>query len=272
MIYIIAVVLLFALLHYSVLTSAPLTQLNITIPVSGHNKNTIVETSNISSRPVNTNITNTNIPYRVTFEKSRSNSLRRRDWLQGILAAILGVLATISLFIKFLLDLTIIRIPQPQINEANVNERAVYVNPLNMVIVVVLSLAVAIIIILSLTRLRVKLGRYYVPRLGRERISVEPLEKIDYNLDFKDLRTAIISSFRYLYFLSLEKLGLSEARTPREVALELDKIGLADEAWLIVSAFEELKYGKRIPKWITLKDLREAVRNIEGKILQWSNQ
>ena len=272
MIYIVAVVLLFVLLHYSVLTSTPLTQLNITIPVSGHNENIIVKTSNTSSRPVNTNITNTNIPYRVTFEKSRSNSLRRRDWLQSILAAILGVLAAISLFIKFLLDLTIIRIPQPQINEANVNEGMVYVNPLNMVIVVVLSLVVATIIILLLTRSHAKLRRRYVPRLGRGRISIEPLEKIDYNLDFKDLRTAIISSFRYLYFLSLEKLGLSEARTPREVALEFDKLGLANEAWLIVSAFEELKYGKRIPKWITLKDLREAVRSIEGKILQWSNQ
>ncbi len=270
--YIVSLILLFSILHYMVFTSIPLTQLDLSVPIENNYQQIIVNRGTESKRDseIHLNITSTYSP--PSISRGKDKSLKEEGWLHKILGVILSILSAISMFIKFLIDLTVIRVPQPSINETSINGSKIVMNPLHMFIVLLLSVALTITLLLYLSRSSIKIRKRANSASSRRGLRLGSLEVIDHNLDFKDIRSAIITSFQHLYYLARDKLGLDEAKTPREIALEFEKIALGDEAWLIVSAFEELKYGDKMPEWLTLKDLREAVSIIDGKIMKWSNQ
>ncbi len=270
--YVAALLLLFSVMHYIVSTSTSLTTLNLTIPVVNRQQDTTIRPAIIYRKGNNgtdSNITIAFTPYSVSRGKDKEN---KEDLFHKILGVILGVLSAISMFIKFLIDLTIIRIPQPQINETKANVSSVNVNPLNIVIVLTLSAALSIVLLLLSSRRNIRLRKYVKTLEASRRARLGFAESRGRGLDFNDIRSAIISSFQHLYVLARENLGLSDAKTPREIAMGFEEMGIGDEAWLIASAFEELKYGGKVPSWLSLKDLREAVSTIDGKIMKWSNR
>lgn len=272
-VYIMILVLFFSILHYTTSNTITLIQLNLTVPMK-NNRQYIVTNSN--TVPIKKNIeihpNYTNIHLSSSINKDKNRNLNEENWLRKILSAILSILSVISMFIKFLIDLTIIRVPRPTINETGVSENRVVVNPMYMSIVLTLSIALTIVLLLYLSHSNIRLRKRIDLLPAKSRSQQKPLEITYQGLDFRDIRSAILSSFQYLYRLARERLYLDEARTPREMALEFEKIALGDEAWLIVSAFEELKYGGRTPSWITLKDLKEAVNTIVGKIMKCNSQ
>ncbi len=269
--YIVVLVLLFSTLHYMASTNVSLTQLDLTVPMKNSQQHVIINPNTVSrgGNEIYLNVKNTSSSQSIS--RGGGNSINEENWLHKILGVILGILSAVSMLIKFLIDLTIIRIPQPSINETSVNENQIVVNPLHTLMVILLSATLTVVLLyLSNSNIRLRKHAHRLPT--KHRIRLEPSGVIGHSLDFSDIRSAITSSFQHLYHLAHEKLGLDEARTPREIALEFEEIDLGDEAWLIVSAYEELKYGGRVPGWLTLKDLREAVGIIDGKIMKWSNR
>ena len=208
-------------------------------------------------------------------------NLRDVWWIKALTQVFLSIMSIISSIIKFLIDLTIIDIPRPSVHEVSgeVNT-TVLVNPRRLLMVGVLGLISAIILLAIITRSRLKkydMTGYFLSKRFEEFSSEELVDKARYNISLldlkeKDISKIILHAFSRVYSWGKELLGIGESITPRELAYLYDVKGLSDKVWVISSAFEELKYGKRIPSWVNVNDILGALRDVEVKIREWSSK
>lgn len=82
----------------------------------------------------------------------------------------------------------------------------------------------------------------------------------------KSLSEAIIEAFKIIYSIALEKLSADESNTHREIAKLYDEVGLGDEAKVIVSAFEKLRFRRVVPKKTSLEEILSSTIKIVERL------
>ncbi len=196
---------------------------------------------------------------------------RSASWLRLLGEIFATIVSAIARALEYLFNLTVIRIPMPGVS--------VYENSNNTLRVDVVSLLYSVLMLGAITSLAFAVAYVFYRRKHRTVYPQVLIRTPNMGLSTprgsqssrlasgtRSLEELLLGLFSRLLEYAKNRLGLNESITPRELALALDNAGFGDDIWIIEAALEELRYGGRKPKWLSLNEVLDIARRVEEKL------